>query len=291
PVESRHPNDTSPDVRQSLAEHGLGSRPGAWLGARAHGPREPAPAPRRDFHPLGAHRRGRRQFAGSRRRRPGGPPGALRRGGPPRRYLLGALRDPDAAAEVFQEFALRFVRGDLFKNASPERGRFRDFVKTSVFHLIVDYQRRQRRRPCSLDPSRDEPAAASPGRSDSEQDFLASWREQLLDRTWLALAEVERQSGAPHHTVLRFRTEQPLLSSAEMAAQLSARLGKTYTVDGIRQAPHRARERFAGLLLEEVVQSLEHPSAERLEEELGDLGLLGACRAALQRRCGKRTAE
>src|SRR5262249_46397482 len=63
-----------------------------------------------------------------------------RYGGAVRRYLLGALRDPDAAAEVFQEFALRFVRGDLFKNASPERGRFRDFVKTSVFHLIVDYQ-------------------------------------------------------------------------------------------------------------------------------------------------------
>jgi RNA polymerase sigma factor (sigma-70 family) len=214
-----------------------------------------------------------------------------RYGGAVRRYLLGALRDPDAAAEVFQEFALRFVRGDLFRNASPERGRFRDFVITAVFHLIVDYQRRQRRRPCSLDPSRDEPAVAAPSRTDSEQDFLASWREQLLDRTWLALAELERQTGAPCHTVLRFRTEQPLLSSAEMAEQLSARLGRTYTVDGVRQALHRARERFADLLLEEVVQSLENPSVERLEEELGDLGLLGACRAALQRRCGKGTVE
>jgi RNA polymerase sigma-70 factor (ECF subfamily) len=207
-----------------------------------------------------------------------------RYGGAVRRYLVGALRDPEVADDLFQEFALRFVRGDFFVNASPERGRFRNFVKTSLFNLVVDYQRRQRRRRRSTEPIRDEPAVAPPGQTDSEQNFLTSWREQLLERTWLVLAEQERQSGAPYHTVLRFRAEQPLLSSAEMADHLSVRLGKAYTVDGIRQTLHRARERFADLLVEEVVQSLESASAERLEEELSDLGLLEVCRAALQRR-------
>src|SRR5262249_42995545 len=42
------------------------------------------------------------------------------------RYLLGALRDSDVADEVYQEFALRFVRGDL-AGADPARGRFRDY--------------------------------------------------------------------------------------------------------------------------------------------------------------------
>src|SRR5271170_5133899 len=59
------------------------------------------------------------------------------------RYLLGALRDGDAADELFQEFALRFVRGD-FKRADPERGRFRDFVKSSLFYLVVNHQKRKR---------------------------------------------------------------------------------------------------------------------------------------------------
>src|SRR5437660_9775525 len=45
------------------------------------------------------------------------------------RYLMGILRDPDAADEVFQEFALRIVRGDFHK-ADPARGRFRHYVKT-----------------------------------------------------------------------------------------------------------------------------------------------------------------
>src|SRR4051812_10699254 len=44
------------------------------------------------------------------------------------RYLLGAVRDPDTADELFQEFALRFVRGD-FRHADATRGRFRNYVK------------------------------------------------------------------------------------------------------------------------------------------------------------------
>src|SRR5437773_1825218 len=45
-----------------------------------------------------------------------------------RRYLKAALGDPDAADEAFQEFALRFVRGD-FRRASPEGGSFRRYLK------------------------------------------------------------------------------------------------------------------------------------------------------------------
>src|SRR5579864_9724565 len=46
------------------------------------------------------------------------------------RYVLGAVRDPDVAEELTQEFALRFVRGD-YRRADPTRGRFRDYLKTS----------------------------------------------------------------------------------------------------------------------------------------------------------------
>src|SRR5713101_7167113 len=56
------------------------------------------------------------------------------------RYLLGAVRDPDVAAELCQEFALQFVRGD-FRRADPERGRFRDYLKRALIHMITDYQR------------------------------------------------------------------------------------------------------------------------------------------------------
>jgi len=47
------------------------------------------------------------------------------------RYLLGAIRNLDASDELFQEFALRVFRG-AFSRAAPERGRFRDYLKTAL---------------------------------------------------------------------------------------------------------------------------------------------------------------
>jgi RNA polymerase sigma-70 factor (ECF subfamily) len=200
-----------------------------------------------------------------------------------RRYLLGALKDTDAADELFQEFSLRFLRGD-FRRADPERGRFRDFIKTALYHLVVDYQKR--RRPVSLST---EPPDSSPLLlNQAEQEFLSGWRQQLMDRAWLRLEEIERTTGQPCHLVLRRRMEQPLLSSAELAAEVGTRLGKAFTVPALRQALYRAREKFVELLLAEVEETLEDPSEENLEQELTDLGLMSYCQSALKRRAGRK---
>jgi RNA polymerase sigma-70 factor (ECF subfamily) len=198
------------------------------------------------------------------------------------RYLRGALHDDEAADELFQDFCLRFLRGD-FKNANPERGRFRDYVKTALFNLVVDYRKRLQNKPRPLAPYRPEPIVLQEP-TDVERAFVESWREELLDRTWRVLDDFETRTGQPYHTLLRVRTEQPLLSSEELAGQLGPRLGKAYTIDGVRKALQRARDKFTDLLLEEVVQSLGQPGGEQLEEELVDLGLFSYCQAALQRR-------
>jgi len=206
-----------------------------------------------------------------------------RYGGAVRRYLLGALRDEDAGSEVFQEFAYRLLHGDL-RGADPERGRFRHFVKGVLFHLVADYHKKRKRLPQALHPDQPEPAAEEPSVADQDREFLTSWRDELLARAWAALETHEKESGKPFYTVLRFRVDHSELSSAQLAEQMSAILGKAVTAGGVRQTLHRAREQFADLLLDEVVQSLEKPSAEHLEEELIDLGLLDYCRPALERR-------
>ena len=61
------------------------------------------------------------------------------------RYALKALGDADLADEACQEFAMRFVRGD-FRHADPDRGRFRDYVKTAVIHLLGEIRRREQTR-------------------------------------------------------------------------------------------------------------------------------------------------
>jgi RNA polymerase sigma-70 factor (ECF subfamily) len=203
-----------------------------------------------------------------------------RYGGAVRRYLLGSLRDRDAAEELFQEFACRLLRGDL-KGANSDRGRFRDFVKGVLFHLVANWHNAQKRRPQGLP---DEPAAPDPPSTpDEDRAFLENWRAELLARSWVGLSAYERESGQPYYTVLRLRAEHPELRSPQLAERLSTVLGKTVTAVGVRQVLHRARDRFADLLLDEIRHSLEDPTPDRLQEELDDLSLLEYCKPALDR--------
>jgi RNA polymerase sigma-70 factor (ECF subfamily) len=206
-----------------------------------------------------------------------------RYGGAIHRYLLGALRDVHAADDLFQEFALRFVRGD-FKRADPQCGRFRNFLKTSLYHLVVDYQRRQKKRRLSLQPGAVQPASDKSQALDSDREFLTVWRAKLMHCAWQALAAEERRSGNHLYTVLRYRTDHPEIRAPQMARELAPAQGKPVTSGWIRKRLFLAREKFTDLLLDEVVGSLDRPGHAEIEQALLDLGLLKYCRSALLRR-------
>jgi RNA polymerase sigma factor (sigma-70 family) len=198
------------------------------------------------------------------------------------RYLRNLLNDPHAVDEIFQEFALQLVHGKL-RGADQKRGRFRYFVKGTLYHLIADYRKQQRDWPGPL-PADIDGLLANPDDVPAKHLFEESWCDELLARAWEALAAIEASTGQPIHSVLRFRADHPEMRSPQVAEELSTRLGKALTAVGVRQTLHRAREKFAALLLDEVIHSLEHPGAEQLEEELVELGLLDYCRPALERR-------
>ena len=193
------------------------------------------------------------------------------------RYLLGAVRDPDAAAELAQELALRILRGG-FRHADPHRGRFRDYLKTALIHLADDYRMAQRGRPGPL--PRDVSDTPGPAGPEAGGDFLQSWRAELLDRTWTALAAAQPM----YHAVLLFRVENPDVASPQMAEQLAARLSTPMRADQVRKALQRSHAKFAELLVDEVAASLDNPSREELAEEVRELDLLKYCRSALERR-------
>jgi RNA polymerase sigma-70 factor (ECF subfamily) len=201
------------------------------------------------------------------------------------RYLLGAVRDQDAADELFQEFALRFLRGD-FRSADPQRGRFRSLLKTALYHLVIDHHRRRQRQPAQFGDRPVEPAVEDLPGSQSDAEFLAAWRAELMTRTWEALERIERQTAQPFYTVLRLRMDEPNLRSAEMAARLTVQLCKPISAEWVRKRLHFAREKFTELLLDEVASTLERPAFDELEREVIDLGLLEYCKDALERRRG-----
>jgi RNA polymerase sigma-70 factor (ECF subfamily) len=198
------------------------------------------------------------------------------------RYFLKAVRDPVEAEELDQEFAVRFLRGD-FRRCQPERGRFRDYVKRAVQNMISDHFRRKkssRSRQAALV----EPAVEDPGLIQFEKQFVTSWRNDLLERAWKSLSDLEASSGQPYYKVLRFRVAHPDLPSGEAAAKLSKIVGRELTAGAVRQAVLRSRRKFVDFLLSEVLESLDRPSQDELEDELGDLNLLHYCRPYLKRR-------
>jgi RNA polymerase sigma factor (sigma-70 family) len=199
-----------------------------------------------------------------------------RYGGAVFRYLVGAVRDADAAEELAQEFALRFLRGD-FRRAKPEKGRFRNYLKTALVHMVTDHHRARQAAPRPLAPD----AAAPPTpEADDEATFLASWREELLEKTWSAL----EQYNPTYKAALALRIQEPDMTSAQMAEHLTAQLGKPVAAALVRKALQRAHEKFADLLLDEVAGSLENSTPAALEQELVELDLLRFCRTALARR-------
>jgi RNA polymerase sigma-70 factor (ECF subfamily) len=195
------------------------------------------------------------------------------------RYFLGAVRDPDAAAELTQEFALRFVRGD-FRRADRERGRFRDYLKTALVHMATDHFRNKLAAPRQLGTDPLGQFAPAEQSLDGDAEFLKSWREEFLDRTWRALAEV----NSMYHAVLLHRVENPDTPSAQVAAELSAQLQRPLNAAVVRKAVQRGHEKFSDLLLREIGESLGTEEPAALREELIALDLLKYCRSALERR-------
>jgi len=206
-----------------------------------------------------------------------------RYGGAIRRYLRAALKNDAAADDVYQDFAVRFVRGD-YHAAAPEKGRFRSFLKSILFRLVVDHYRAGKvRQAASL-----EAIYAEPQTPDLEKErnraFNLVWRDEMLNRAWHALEAHERESGQPAHSVLRLRVQYPGWKSTELADELSKRLGRPVSTANLRVLLHRSRDKFAELLLDAVAQTLDSPGDDQLEEELVDLELLDYCRSALERR-------
>jgi RNA polymerase sigma-70 factor (ECF subfamily) len=197
------------------------------------------------------------------------------------RYLLGMLREPQTAEELTQEFAVRFLRGD-FKKADPGRGRFRDFLKTALRHLVIDTWRRRGQEPAALPPGAMVEAPAAPAELEMlDAEFLNRWREELLGQTWEALRVVEEETGQPFNMVLHWKAAEPGLSAAETADRLGSARGRPYSEPAARKLLQRARRHFAALLVEEVTRSLPGCTRAELEQELLDLDLLPYCQGAL----------
>src|SRR4029077_4008194 len=106
-----------------------------------------------------------------------------------------------------------------FQKADANYGKFRSFLKTTLFHLIVDYQRRGKRNAAQalMGDAPDRPMCED-RLAEEDAAWTRSWREEILSKGWAELSRVEQSSGTPCYSVLRLRSEQPDLRSEDIAA-------------------------------------------------------------------------
>jgi DNA-directed RNA polymerase specialized sigma24 family protein len=187
-----------------------------------------------------------------------------------RRYVGGIARNTEDADELAQDVVVRLLNGD-FAGADPNRGRFRDLIRTAVRNVVhKHWAKASRRKSADLDPDL---LGAADDHTDAE--WASVWQQNVLDHAWTALKEYERDNpGTRAHAVLKLRTDFPDDTSEQLADQLSAKVGTTIRPDACRQMLRRARVRFAALLIEEVQMGLADPSPDRVTDELAALGLL-----------------
>jgi RNA polymerase sigma-70 factor (ECF subfamily) len=203
-----------------------------------------------------------------------------RYGGAATRYLMGAVRDPDVAQDLAQEFAVAFLDGSV-RGADPAEGRFRDYLK-GVLRNLIRVQQRRNRRHAEAGIDIPEPAFVEDPAEHLDREFDTCWRSELLARAWQALEEVEEKSGQPYHAVLKLRADHPEMSSEELAATLAEKLNRAIAAPEYRKALQRARVKFAEALLDELRGSLTNPTPAAVREELLELGLFDYCRPVLE---------
>lgn len=188
-----------------------------------------------------------------------------------RRYMAGILKNPDLTDELAQDAIVRFLQGD-FAGADPNRGRFRDLLKTALRNMIRNHWERENRRrhsPIEFDRLADD------SEKTLEAQWLAAWQGNVLDHAWAALKDFERDHPAsPAYTLLQWRAEHPEESSEQLADRLTVKLGTPVRPDAARQMLRRARLRFAELLIREIAVGLDEATPAHIEEELASLGLL-----------------
>ena len=116
-----------------------------------------------------------------------------------------------------------------------------------------------------------------------ELEFEEHFREDLMRQAWEALDRHDADSGKHYADLLRKRTTEAKLSSAELAEAMAQSTGTAWTAALVDKTVHRARRKFADLLLDGVARTLPAPGRAEMEQELADLELLEHCRDAVER--------
>lgn len=169
-------------------------------------------------------------------------------------------RSNEDAKDLTQEFFATFLEKDFLKSVSPDRGRFRSFVRAALEHFMLNRHRDANRvkrggglqivsleEPLFQLPSKDEPLDAA---------FDRVWAQALMQEAIRDLREQYAASGRAQTFQMfeAYDLADPAPGYADVAKRFDT------TEDAVRGALRRVRADLRTLLRERVVHSLSRPS-------------------------------
>jgi RNA polymerase sigma-70 factor (ECF subfamily) len=179
------------------------------------------------------------------------------------------------AQDLTQEFFARLLEKNALAAASPERGRLRSYLLTSLKNFLSNewdranaQKRGGGRERLSLDwESGESRLSLEPIHADTpEREFERQWALTLLDNVVRRLQEEFASAGKSR----QFELLKETLTGGRAAVDYSSVAAElTLTEEAARQAAHRLRKRYRELLRDEVAATVEHDG--EVEDEIGRL--------------------
>jgi RNA polymerase sigma-70 factor (ECF subfamily) len=179
---------------------------------------------------------------------------------------------PIEAQDLTQEFFARLLQGNYLASVGPERGKFRSFLLASLKHFLAnewDHQHRQKRGGGALILSLDDETAETRYLAEATPDTTA---EKIYERRWAqtvvqkVLEQLRAEAGGPIKQQRFDVLKDCLVDDPEAArySDLARKLG--LTINGVKSAVHRLRQRFRELFRQEIAQTVSCP--EEIDGEI-----------------------
>lgn len=185
---------------------------------------------------------------------------------PMRRQLSSVLGSNAEADEALKKLLAHLVTAGFSKYNS---GKLRDFlvkgIRSSAKARIADL------------PEGERPKVNFDTIVPDSAEWLAFWRDCLLERAWRALERYEHANpSTPLYAVLFSVNANPKANTPQLVQSVSKMTGQAIEDQTVDRCLPMARTMFAQLIADEVVETLQSPNKEEVKEEIRILGLANA---------------
>ena len=190
----------------------------------------------------------------------------LRYVSPMRRQLVSVLGSNSEADEALKKLFAHLVSAGFSKY---NKGRLRDFlikgIRSSAKARIADL------------PENERPNVSLDAIVGDSPEWLAFWRDCLLERSWRALERYEHANpDMPLYSILFAMNAQPKATTSQLVDAVSRLADRDVDEPTIDRGVANARTMFAQLIADEVVETLQSPTKEDVKAEIRSLGLVNA---------------